>query len=264
MGNDAVTFRTSIFRTKAQSPRTTDDWQLVDLGEILISGPIEQANDNLQILSVVIEIRSNAATAKSIRISDVILIPVDEWSGDFYRFGDEALDEEIVWAMDADSISSPKHPSRALYRDGDGNTRDAPISQDIVGMPTVISNSSPILQANTTQRIWFLFAQTLRVEGTHDGANNASTLTDSTADFVNQGVEAGMIIENSSDNSKATITGVTATTITGTLLDGSDNDWDTNDIYLIRVPTVWVSRPEIVGQIYIQKNQRYLGMRGER
>jgi len=68
--------------------------------------------------------------------------------------------------------------------------------------------------------------------GSHTGANNASVLTDSgqswtTDEFV------GQKVVNTTDGSAGTITANTATTITATLAGGTDNDWDTNDNYII-------------------------------
>jgi hypothetical protein len=54
------------------------------------------------------------------------------------------------------------------------------------------------------------------IEGTHTGANNASTLTDSTLALTTNEL-VGRVITNTTDGSTATITANTATTITGTL-----------------------------------------------
>ena len=72
---------------------------------------------------------------------------------------------------------------------------------------------------------------TVKVAGSHTGSDDAATLTDETADFVNDGIEIGDLIFNTTDGSYGTITAVTATTITATLAHGSDNDWDTDDAY---------------------------------
>lgn len=68
--------------------------------------------------------------------------------------------------------------------------------------------------------------------GAHDGAANAAVLTDSTKSWtVNEWV--GYRIRNITDGSFTTITANTATTITGVLEGGTDNDWDVSDEYLI-------------------------------
>ncbi|MCG6980641.1 MAG: hypothetical protein LJE88_04465 [Deltaproteobacteria bacterium] len=72
---------------------------------------------------------------------------------------------------------------------------------------------------------------TVEVAGSHTGSNDAGVLTDENADFVNDGIETGDLIFNTTDGSYGTITAVTATTISATLAHGSDNDWDTDDSY---------------------------------
>lgn len=73
------------------------------------------------------------------------------------------------------------------------------------------------------------------VGGTHDGANNASVLTDSGESWtVDEWV--GYTIYNTTDGSQALITANTATTITGVLYGGTEDDWDTSDAYLIGQP----------------------------
>lgn len=68
--------------------------------------------------------------------------------------------------------------------------------------------------------------------GTHDGANNAAVLSDSTAAWtIDEWV--GATITNTTDGSSGTVTANTATTITATLSGGTDNDWDNGDAYSI-------------------------------
>jgi hypothetical protein len=68
--------------------------------------------------------------------------------------------------------------------------------------------------------------------GTHTGSSGASVLTDSTKSFtINELV--GYYLVNTTDNSSTTITANTATTITGTLSGGTDNDWDAGDSYKV-------------------------------
>lgn len=71
--------------------------------------------------------------------------------------------------------------------------------------------------------------------GTHNGSNNASVLSDGTANWFS-GALIGKFVFNVTDGSNGRITANTATTVTATLANGTDNDWDTNDSYLIAVP----------------------------
>jgi len=80
------------------------------------------------------------------------------------------------------------------------------------------------------------------VAGTHDGGNDAATLTDSGESWPTNSL-VGAIIVNSTDGSSGTITANTGNTITATLAGGTDNDWDTGDaFYLSHI--VWLCNNE--------------------
>lgn len=71
--------------------------------------------------------------------------------------------------------------------------------------------------------------------GAHDGAGDASVLTDSGESWTtNEWI--GYSIYNTTDVSQGIITANTGTTITATLEGGTDNDWDVSDAYLIGSP----------------------------
>jgi len=71
------------------------------------------------------------------------------------------------------------------------------------------------------------------LKGTHDGAGNAAILTDSTASWVDDQF-IGMILKNTTDGSQTTVTDNDATTMTGVLSGGTDNDWDASDAYHVQ------------------------------
>jgi hypothetical protein len=71
--------------------------------------------------------------------------------------------------------------------------------------------------------------------GTHTGGASAAVLTDSTQSWTTD-EWVGYWIKNTTDGSVALITANTATTITGTLYGGTENDWDASDAYNIAVP----------------------------
>lgn len=71
--------------------------------------------------------------------------------------------------------------------------------------------------------------------GTHDGAGDSATLTDSGESWtVDEFV--GYTIYNTTDGSQGLITANTATTITAVLEGGTENDWDVSDAYKIGIP----------------------------
>jgi hypothetical protein len=84
------------------------------------------------------------------------------------------------------------------------------------------------------------------ITGTHDGAGNAAVLTDSGAAWAVDGF-VGRTLINVTDGSSAVITSNTATTVTGTLVGGTDNDWDASDSY------------EILGMVAVQVGSESTG-----
>lgn len=93
--------------------------------------------------------------------------------------------------------------------------------------------------------------------GKHDGLANASVLTDTTKSFtVNEFV--GQSIFNVTDGSSGTITANTATTITATLVGGTDDDWDINDAYVISFDVFAVNLKETKVFAALSKNGAYI------
>ncbi len=86
----------------------------------------------------------------------------------------------------------------------------------------------PFLAENTDN------ADTLKLTGgTHTAAQHATIMTDSTQSFVVDSL-IGYTLYNVTDSSTGTITDNDATTITvDALVNGVDNDFDTNDVYII-------------------------------
>jgi hypothetical protein len=206
---------------------------------------------------IAIQVWSSIA-ALTVKFYDLILIPVDEWAGDFV---DKALEDDSDvcggYLLDVDSVTYPKRDIRALVR-----------RADVAGyVRSIYEANTPgpaILQSNQNQRLWFLTARGV-VTGTHTGANNQTTLTDANASFLTSGVETGQVIYNITDGSAGFVGAtVTATTITDCALDGgTDDDWDTGDEYLIVCPN-WKSEPWNCHTVQLWCNPRYLSMRGNR
>lgn len=75
--------------------------------------------------------------------------------------------------------------------------------------------------------------------GYHTAAGNWEYLVDTNQSWTADAL-IGKIVWNITDGSKATIEDNASTTVTGTLAGGTDNDWDTSDLYVIN-PFVNVS-----------------------
>jgi hypothetical protein len=69
--------------------------------------------------------------------------------------------------------------------------------------------------------------------GTHTGSGDAAVLTDSAASWTVDGWNGLGVVVNYSDRSYCTITDGDATTLTCTLANGDENDWDAGDQYYI-------------------------------
>ena len=230
--------------------------ELLDLGQVQIPAS-DMFNDTDSGDMATISLYASALSGTGdLYIYDVILMPVDEWAGDFI---DLVNDANSVIAnqslLDVDSISHPKRFLRSLARK---------IGNAIYAIYQGITNGPNLLQANKDQRLWFLTARHFAATGTHTGANDAATLTDASGNFVNEGVVAGNIVYNITDGSSGTITARDATTVTATLAGGVGNDWDTGDYYYITPSDYWVAQPEIAHTGRVNRVARYLSMRGDR
>jgi len=206
------------------------------------------------------------SNSSDIYLYDLWLIPVDEWAGvitDTARDADgfyvEAPNSAIARnnVAELDSITLPAVQLAATVKmDKSLQRTKASYSTDCIGPLT--------FRPNIDQHLWFLSASYFVATGAHTGANNAAVLTDATGDFINRGVKGGDIVINTTDpgESEAIITGVTSTTISGVLHDGTDNDWDIGDEYYIITDNL-VSYPETCYKLKAWTNQRYLAARGE-
>ena len=72
--------------------------------------------------------------------------------------------------------------------------------------------------------------------GLHTGADAAAVLTDGTKAWMVSEL-VGLTLYNKTDGSSTTVTANTSTTVTGVLTGGTDNDWDTDDEYIVQDPS---------------------------
>jgi hypothetical protein len=125
----------------------TSDWQVLDLGEITIPPTIMKDADIGDQSDLVIQIWSSAG-AISVNLYDLFLCPIDEWSGDFIDTNlltTSSVDQGYL--LDIDSITFPKSGADVWVRSN---------SDLIRARYQYNSADRAILQANRTQRLWWL------------------------------------------------------------------------------------------------------------
>lgn len=77
-------------------------------------------------------------------------------------------------------------------------------------------------------------ASSRNLNGSHNGSDNAATLTDSTVDFTDWNIQSGDTVINVTDGSVGTVSAVTSTTLSLAGLNlGIDNDFDDGDDYAV-------------------------------
>lgn len=139
--------------TVSKTLANTNANQFIDFGRLTI--PVSsllntgEAGDEAQLI-----IQCNASsTTPDIYFMDLVLIPTDEWLGDFTDKQNSATSPLTDgYYLDVDSATFPKRSVRAMVRN------DATDAIKNVYQPVV--NGEAILQANARQRLWFFFART--------------------------------------------------------------------------------------------------------
>jgi len=137
---------TRITQTASLAP-----YELLDMGQVVIPASMDMTlDDPPDTLRINVQAGFlGGATGPEIDLIDVILLPVDEWAGDFVDLEDGA-DSNIEGGhlLDVDSIANPKRDIRSLVRQ-DG-------SRFVTAVYDPRTNGPSILQQNADQRIWFL------------------------------------------------------------------------------------------------------------
>lgn len=95
-------------------------------------------------------------------------------------------------------------------------------------------------------------------QGTHEGASATPTLFKNGADFKSCGASVGSVIYNNTDGSHGLITAVTETTVTATLLGGTDNLWDYGDSFSIYATA---TKDSVISKIYTDKRHGHKATR---
>jgi len=115
--------------------------------------------------------------AADCNLYDLILVPIDEWAGDYrdivYRANSLYLGGGAGTKIDIDGIGYPKHTTRALLRFG--------LTDSVLDIYKAMA-TTPILQANKAQRLWF-FTMFASAPPTDDLAKHE--IADSIQEFSN-------------------------------------------------------------------------------
>ena len=105
---------------------------------------------------------------------------------------------------------------------------DSIIAEDPSQILTIeysVSGDTTVAKTTITRHILF--------SGAHDGVTNNADLIDTGRDFTTLGIKIGDIAKNVTDGSQGIITAIVGDTITATLAGGTDDDWDSADVYNI-------------------------------
>lgn len=116
-------------------------WELLPFGKVTIPAP------TVEYSALVFEIICSKTAGNEIKFSDLILMPVDEWSGEFSQtptYGSCGYGQYL----EIDSVCNPKIPVTA-------NLRQEDTGELVIPWKTVV-NGPATLQANAEQDLWFL------------------------------------------------------------------------------------------------------------
>lgn len=142
--------------TDTRYPATNLDFEVLDFGQVTLpASGVFKSDDIADTTEIRIQCSSVSGTP-TVGIYDIILIPTDEWVGDFVDRANEddsdvGFSNSVPKYLDVDSATDPRNPVKALVRRVDNSY--------ITSKYRAISNKA-ILQANSQQRLWFFFMQT--------------------------------------------------------------------------------------------------------
>ena len=138
--------------TPKRTIEVIDDYQILSFGKITI--PPMDLNPDDSWNNFYLYVNFERTQAASINFADLVLIPADEWIGDFQTFS-KALSTAIYGNtaatgcyLDIDPITNPKQVVRSLAR--------YDLDDDIYEIYSPIASSFPFLQTGKTQRLWIL------------------------------------------------------------------------------------------------------------
>jgi len=150
-GSGAVTSTIGVYGTVAAGV----NWGVIDFGKVKIpTTDVLGGTAGLDALTISIQ-TYEVAGAADIYFYDLILLPSDEWAGDFSNQNpsggiNTGTLKDNMWLL-TDSIGSPRNDLRALLL----NTADSSVR----GVWQNVSPSPCVLEAGLDQRLWFFSMQ---------------------------------------------------------------------------------------------------------
>jgi hypothetical protein len=179
------TLLTTLSETDTLVTGNTNDFQLINFGQIsLPGGPVTTRSDEIP-LNLLLTV-TFSGTVTEFYVYDLILIPVDEWSGVFHLVYDGSSAPGMLAQngdgqyLDVDSISIPKQTLSSMIR-----TTEASQENDVDGYFTPFAVSQALLQANKDQRMWVL-TETRNSASDPDDLTAGQYMAHSIQEFVNQ------------------------------------------------------------------------------
>jgi len=127
--------------------------QLFDFGQFVFPPTSHQENTDYYNLVFIIDAGSDSTTP-DLYFYDLILLPIDEWAGDFLNPSSDASTVlgtfTVNRRLEVDAISYPRVPYSAVLKQV--------TDEAVVTNWQPVTSAPAILQANADQRLWFLMA----------------------------------------------------------------------------------------------------------
>lgn len=134
----------------------------MDLGQLVVQPSMTiRPNDKVDYVKIALETASpNDASYVQSYVYDIVLIPADEWSGNFgtpvVSVGTQNALLSKGRGLDVDAITNPRQYRASMSNIVIADPVYADSERTIVAEWSRIASSEPILQSNVAQRMWFL------------------------------------------------------------------------------------------------------------
>lgn len=128
---------------------------VIDCGIIALGTNSFGYGDSINTIQFRLELKHNVATASTVEVVDLILMPCDEWIGAYKApsMGYTTVSLNFANVLDVDAVGNPRLP-RAILRLS--NEVDAgELNEQFISDYIKMTRGGPFLQVNADQRLWF-------------------------------------------------------------------------------------------------------------